>query len=175
MKTYTINGSLTRIPMIKILFFIAAFFSFHFAEAQQIEKWKIENLEEKIKTTDAPTIINFWATFCKPCIEEMPYFQELSKKYEASGVKLILVSLDMAEAYPQKINNFIKKYKIAAPVVFLDETNADIFCPRVDESWSGAIPASLFINNKTGYRNFIEDQLTKEELEKEILALISLK
>jgi thiol-disulfide isomerase/thioredoxin len=161
--------------MIKTLFIIASFFFFQFSEAQQIEKWKIENLEEKISTTDAPTIINFWATFCKPCIEEMPYFQELSKKYAANGVKLILVSLDMAEAYPQKINSFIKKFKITAPVVFLDETNADIFCPRVDESWSGAIPASLFINNKTGYKNFIEDQLTKEELEKEILALISLK
>jgi thiol-disulfide isomerase/thioredoxin len=161
--------------MIKILFFIAAFFSFNFVGAQQIEKWKIENLEEKIKNIEAPTIINFWATFCKPCIEEMPYFQELSKKYEANGVNLILVSLDMADAYPEKINTFIKKYKISAPVVFLDETNADIFCPRVDESWSGAIPASLFINNKTGYRNFIEEQLTKEELEKEILALISLK
>jgi thiol-disulfide isomerase/thioredoxin len=161
--------------MIKTLFIIASIFSFHFAEAQEIEKWKIENLEEKINNTEAPTIINFWATFCKPCIEEMPYFQELSKKYEASGVKLLLVSLDMADAYPTKINTFIKKYKITAPVVFLDETNADVFCPRVDESWSGAIPASLFINNKTGYRNFIEDQLTKEELEKEILALISLK
>ena len=161
--------------MIKPLFILATILCNQFVEAQQIEKWKIETLEQKISTTDAPTIINFWATFCKPCIEEMPYFQELAKKYEASGVKLILVSLDMAEAYPTKINNFIKKYKITVPVVFLDETNADVFCPRVDESWSGGIPASLFINHKTGYRNFIEDQLTKEELEKEILALISLK
>ncbi len=140
--------------------------------AQSIAIWKLADLEDAIKNAEKPTIINFWATFCKPCIEEIPYFQELVKKYESSGVELILVSLDVKEAYPKKMKAFASKLKFTAPIRFLDETDADFFCPKVDETWSGAIPASLFINNKTGYRNFFEDQLSKEDLNKEIQLLI---
>ena len=142
------------------------------SSAQDIPKWKIGELEAYIKQADKPVIINFWATFCKPCVEEIPYFQKLAKKYESSGLKLLLVSLDAEDAY-QKISPFAKKYKFSAPIVFLDETNADLFCPRIDESWSGAIPASLFVNNKTGYRKFFEEQIPKARLEKEIRTLVA--
>ena len=66
------------------------------------------------------------------------------------------------------------KRHITAPVLWLDETNADYFCPKVDAKWSGAIPATLFINSKTGYRNFIEEQLSHEELKKEIMAILKM-
>lgn len=122
--------------------------------AQEIPKWKLADLEKAIANAEKPTIFNFWATFCKPCIEEIPYFQQIVKKYKSAGVQLILVSLDVPEAYPTKIKSFAKKLKFTAPVKFLDETNADLFCPVVDSAWSGAIPASLFINNKSGYRSF---------------------
>jgi len=157
-----------------ILFFVFAFF-LTTANAQEIKKWKVQDLEAAIKNADKPTIINFWATFCKPCIEELPYFQETAKKYDSAGVQLILVSLDLPQAYPKKISAFAAKNKIKAPIVFLDETNADLFCPRVDPNWSGAIPASLFVNNKTGYKKFFEDQLSKEQVEKEIISMINSK
>jgi thiol-disulfide isomerase/thioredoxin len=156
--------------LILILFFA---FSFSSATAQEIKKWKLQDLEAAIKNADKPTIFNFWATFCKPCIEELPYFQEAAKKFNSAGVQLILVSLDLPKAYPTKISAFAKKNKIKAPIAFLDETNADLFCPKVDSTWSGAIPASLFVNNKTGYKKFFEDQLSKAQVEKEILSMIN--
>jgi thiol-disulfide isomerase/thioredoxin len=136
--------------------------------AQNIPKWKIHDLKAAISNADKPTIFNFWATFCKPCVEEIPYFQQLVKKYDSAGVRLVLVSLDLSEAYPKKIASFASKHKFTSPIKFLDETNADAFCPAVDSSWSGAIPASLFVNNKTGYRKFFEEQLSRKKLEKEI-------
>lgn len=138
--------------------------------AQEIKKWKLNDLATAIQTAEGPTIFNFWATFCKPCIEEVPAFQEVAKKYEAAGVRLILVSLDLPETYP-KLKSFAAKRKFIAPVVFLDETNADLFCPVVDEKWSGAIPASLLINHKTGYRKFFEEQLSRQQLQKEITVM----
>jgi len=159
----------------KIILLLVFAFSLTSANAQEIKKWKVQDLEAAIKNADKPTIINFWATFCKPCIEELPYFQETAKKYDSAGVQLILVSLDLPQAYPKKISAFAAKNKIKAPIVFLDETNADLFCPRVDPNWSGAIPASLFINNKTGYKKFFEDQLSKEQVEKEIISMINSK
>jgi thiol-disulfide isomerase/thioredoxin len=157
--------------MIKAFFLSAFLFIVSAVQAQELPAWKLSDLQAAIKS-DKPTILNFWATFCKPCIEEIPHFQEMAKKYEKQGVQLILVSLDPKDAFPQKIKTFVQRRGFTARMAFLDETNADIFCPAVDESWSGAIPATLFINNKTGYRKFYEEQLSKEQLEKEIVKLL---
>ncbi len=154
------------------LFLVATIFLTLNSNAQDIPKWKLVELETAIRTAEKPTIFNFWATFCKPCIEELPYFQELVKKYDSVGVQLVLVNLDAADTYA-KLPKFAKRFKITAPIFFLDETNADLFCPMVDSKWSGAIPASLFVNNKTGYRKFYEESLSKGTLEKEIIKLIS--
>lgn len=135
------------------------------SHAQVIYKWKLQDMKNAIADAKEPTVFNFWATFCKPCAHEIPYFQQLVKKYKSSGLKLVLVSLDMKEFYPTKIRTFAKQRKFTAPIAFLDETNADVFCPAVDSSWSGALPASLFINNKIQYRSFYEGELTKEKFE----------
>ena len=144
-------------------------------QAQDIPKWKIGELEAYIKNSNKPTVVNFWATWCKPCIAEIPHFQKLVKQYEKEGVDLLLVSLDMAENYPGELKRFAERFKFTAPIVFLDETNADIFCPKVDENWSGAIPASLFINHKTGYRKFIEAEISEQKFEAELKALVATK
>ena len=91
-------------------------------------------------------------------------------KYEKDGLQILFVSLDMQDDYPAKVNSFIKKRKMSA--VWLDETNADYFCPKVDEKWTGAIPATLFINNSKNYRKFVEEQISEEALEKEIMTLL---
>ena len=142
--------------------------------AQETPAVKITDLEKLITESKTPLVINFWATFCKPCMEEIPYFQKLERTYAAKGVKLLLVSLDMQDAYPEKVKTFIKKRRITLSTCRLDETNADYFCPKIDESWSGAIPATLFVNNSIGYRKFVEDPLTEKQLENEIRALLKL-
>lgn len=136
--------------------------------SQKINKIKVIELDKIIKETQEPFIVNFWATYCIPCIEEIPYFEELSRKH---GVKLLLVSLDLESFYPKKIKSFAAKQKYQSPISWLDEYDADYFCPIVDPIWSGAIPASLFLNNETGFRKFIEEQVTKDELERIILAM----
>lgn len=140
--------------------------------AQEIKKIKITDLQKTIAESKTPLIVNFWASWCVPCIEELPYFMEEAKKHEKDSLQLLLVSLDFDEQYPNGLSKFIQKRKITAPVVWLDETNADYFCPKVDAKWSGAIPASLFINNSKGYRKFFEAQLSHEELKKEIMAIL---
>jgi thiol-disulfide isomerase/thioredoxin len=158
--------------MRNIFFTVIASFIGSSLFAQEIKSIKITELEKTIAESKTPLIVNFWATFCKPCIEEIPYFQEEVKKHEKEGVQLLLVSLDLKSYYPQKVQAFADKQKFTAPVIWLNETDADYFCPRIDPKWSGSIPASLFINNKTGYRKFLEAELTKEELQKEISALV---
>jgi thiol-disulfide isomerase/thioredoxin len=153
------------------LILITFFFAFP-VFGQAIKKIKITDLEKIIAESKTPLIVNFWATFCKPCMEEIPHFQKLGKKYESKGVKLLLVSLDMKDDFPGKVNAFIRKNKIVTPTAWLDETNADYFCPKIDKTWSGAIPATLFISNRSNYRKFTEEPLTEAQLEKEINAVL---
>ncbi len=147
-------------------------FIFSRAEAQDIQKWTLTDLKSAVKNADKPTVINFWATFCLPCLDEVPYFQQLVKKYESAGVKLIFVSVDPSENFPKKIQTFTVQHNFRYPVKFLDETDAKKYCPVVNKNWSGALPATLFINHKTSYYHFFEEQLTAVQLEKEIKLMI---
>lgn len=140
--------------------------------AQQVPVWKMTDLQTAMDTATVPTVFNFWATFCKPCIAELPHFQAAANRYQTRGLRLVMVSLDLKEAFPKTVVAFTKKLKLTSPVVFLDEANADLFVPQVDSSWSGAIPASLFLNKEKGYRRFIEEELSKQKLDTEIEAML---
>jgi len=142
------------------------------ASAQSIRKIKITDLEQTVQESTTPLIVNFWATFCIPCIEEIPYFQQQVAAHKKDSVQLLLVSLDLPDEYPDGISRFMKKRKITAPVGWLNETNADYFCPKVDSNWSGAIPATLFVNNARNYRRFHEEQLSEAQLIKEMKMML---
>lgn len=143
----------------------------------QVTAVKITEVEKMIAESKTPLIINCWATWCKPCVEEIPYFIEETNKRNnpavtSDSVRLVLVSLDFKESFPDAIKNFAAKRNFTAEILWLDETNADYFCPKIDPKWSGAIPATLFINNKTGYRKFYEEQLSHDELKAEMMQLL---
>lgn len=144
----------------------------HTIHAQEIKRWKMNDMLDYIKKSDSALVVNFWATFCGPCIEEIPYFQSIAEKYKDQKVKLLLVSLDFKEYYPQKIAAFAKRFGFTAEIVWLDEEKPDDFCPKIDSSWSGAMPATLFVNNLNRYRKFVEIQLKPEEVETAIKNLV---
>jgi thiol-disulfide isomerase/thioredoxin len=133
-----------------------------------IRKIKITDLESLIAQSDHPLIINFWATFCVPCVKEIPYFQSTVANYRADGVELVLVSLDLPDYYPVRIASFAQGHGFTSRIVWLNETNADYFCPKVDARWTGGIPSSLFIDNKSHYRRFFDRQLTEPQVDLEI-------
>lgn len=134
---------------------------------QEVKKMKVKDVEAYIQNSNRPMLVNFWATWCAPCVEEIPYFIETVKKYEADSVELVLVSLDFPNYYPGQVTGFIKQKKYEATFFWLNETNADYFCPRIDKKWDGTIPVTLFVNNKTGYRKFFNRALTDRQVELE--------
>jgi thiol-disulfide isomerase/thioredoxin len=147
-----------------LLFTLAAFVLL--ANSQTIAKWKIEDVVKSYSAkNDTVYVVNFWATFCKPCNEELPDFIRLVDKYKKQKVKMLLVSLDLPSYVAVRLPAFIKKNKYNTNHVWLNETNADHFCPMIDARWSGAIPATIIVNNKTGYKKFVEDQISAEDFE----------
>ena len=158
--------------MKRVLLLILLVASVYPLVAQKVNKVKIEELAAYIQKADHPLVVNFWATWCVPCVQELPYFQSGVKKYTEQKMELVLVSLDFATNYPKKIKEFLRKNQYEGRFYWLDETNADHFCPQIDSKWDGAIPASLFFNPKTGYRSFFQRQLTEPQLELELKALV---
>jgi thiol-disulfide isomerase/thioredoxin len=141
--------------------------------SQQIRKVKIGDVEKMIDTSSSPIIVNFWASWCQPCIHEIPWFEKAVGEMKDKNVKIILVSLDFASDYKNNvIKNFVQKQGYTSTVVWLDETNADKFCPKIDSSWDGAIPVTLMVNNKKHYRQFYEFQLKEERFKLELAKLV---
>ncbi len=142
--------------------------------AQEIKKVKINELVKMIDTSSVPLVINFWASWCAPCIKEIPWFEKSVAAFKDQNVKLILVSLDFAEDYPKGIAAFAKKNNYQSTIVWLDETNADEFCPKIDEKWDGAIPVTLMVNKQRKYRQFFAQQLPEQRLVQELQKLVGL-
>ncbi|MFY0673506.1 MAG: redoxin domain-containing protein [Bacteroidia bacterium] len=118
------------------------------------------------KDNDTTYVINFWATWCKPCIEELPYFEAIGEKYKGQKLKIILVSMDFENRVKKGVIPFIEKNKIKSKVVVLDDPAQHEWIPKIDKSWTGAIPATYIYRSKKS--KFYEQSFTKEELEKAI-------
>ncbi|WP_338731208.1 TlpA family protein disulfide reductase [Mangrovimonas cancribranchiae] len=137
------------------------------SEAIDLEVYDFKGLEKMLSTqSDTTYVVNFWATWCKPCVKELPYFEKLRSNYKDKNVELLLVSLDFPAKYESKLKPFIKEHNLKSKVVALDDPGMNTWIPKVNENWSGAIPATL-IFNKTE-RKFFEKSFTYDELETEL-------
>lgn len=140
--------------------------------AQQAQLIKLAQLQELMDAkTDHIKVINFWATWCAPCVKEMPLFEKLGQ--DRSDVKVTLVSMDLdLDPNPEKVHKFVARKKIQSQVLILDETNPNSWIDKVDKNWSGALPATIIINGKTGQRKFVEKELHEGDLEKLIAEIL---
>jgi thiol-disulfide isomerase/thioredoxin len=157
-----------------IVIFLYALSAFSKSNAQEINKWKITDVQEMLNAEGGVVVLNCWATFCKPCVGEIPHFIRTVEQFKNRGVNLYLLSLDLPSQYPEKIRQFINIKQFKGPQhAWLEETDADYFCPKIDSLWSGSIPATLILNRKTGYRAFFEEEMTSAKLEIEIERALS--
>lgn len=108
-------------------------------------------------------VVNFWATWCKPCVGELPYFENANKNFPADKVKVILVSLDFPKE-KERLKAFVAKREMASTVYHLNETNANVYINKIDSSWSGAIPATVFYKNGKKVL-FHEGEFNQQELD----------
>jgi len=157
-----------------IILFIAFVCSSTIAFAQDVPVYeKYDDLEKEILTitNDKTYVINFWATWCGPCVAELPYFEELNQKYKDQNVELILVSIDWATNLDKKVKPFIVRKGLQSKVILFDDPKANDWIDKIDPSWSGAIPITLFMdkNNKQFYE---KEYHSLEELETDLNTFI---
>lgn len=139
----------------------------------EIKVIKYEQLFEKInQPTDQLIVVNFWATWCGPCVEEMPNFLQVNEEYKNNPkFKLIFVSMDRAKQL-EAVKSFIKKFDIQAEVVLLDDNKRmNEWIPAIDKSWSGNIPVTAFYKNGQKV-HFVGAEMSKDELKHHVQTYI---
>ncbi|GAA4277696.1 TlpA family protein disulfide reductase [Aquimarina mytili] len=137
----------------------------------EIPIYDFKSFEPLLKINDGKTrVINFWATWCKPCVAELPYFELINSRYPYNEVEVILVSLDLPGHIEGKLIPFVKKQKIESKVILLDDPDANSWIPKVSKEWSGSIPATIIYNGNTS--KFFERSFTYNELEKELKKML---
>lgn len=120
---------------------------------------------------DTTYVVNFWATWCKPCVEELPHFEQLYQEYKDKKVRLILVSLDFEKQLKTSLLPFIKENKLQGEVVVLQQKGMDIWIDKINPTWSGSIPATIIYNKNK--KAFFEKMFTQEELKVAVSSVVS--
>jgi len=134
-----------------------------------IEVISFEQLENKINVNNDTTyVLNFWATWCKPCVDELPYFLDLHKEWKNKKIKFLFVSLDFVKKKDQ-VNIFINKKKCDAQFYLLNAPNQNEWIDKIAYEWEGSIPATLVFNNARKKKIFYEREFTYEELKTELI------
>jgi thiol-disulfide isomerase/thioredoxin len=137
------------------------------ADGMSVKAYNYEGLKHFLnQKNDTTYVVNFWATWCVPCVAELPHFEALNEKYKDNKVKVLLVSLDMDKKIESQLIPFIKKRQLKSEVIILRDPDADSWISQIDSSWTGAIPATLIYNKDQ--RKFYEKSFTYDGLEKEV-------
>lgn len=137
--------------------------------SQNIKLIKVSELLKRVNNnSDTTYIVNFWATWCAPCVKELPSFDTIATTYPNDKIKILLVSLDFVDAIDTRLIPFIKKKQITHEIVVLDETNGNYFIPQISEKWSGVIPATWIINHNKKVNYFFERKIQFDFLKTKI-------
>jgi thiol-disulfide isomerase/thioredoxin len=135
------------------------------AYSQAVRQIKIPDLEKLLGSSEnSLLVINFWATWCPPCIKELPHFQKVSEELKSENVRFIFVSLDFPSQIESQLMPFLKKNQFTSPVSVMMDIDYDKWISKVDQSWQGNIPATLFLNNARKIRLFHPGELEENEL-----------
>ena len=141
-----------------------------FSSKAQVKLLTIDELNKRFANgKDTTFVVNFWATWCSPCVAEIPHFEKLNVAKFKKPIKVLLISLDFKSKLQRAVIPFVQKNKINAEVFLLNEPDQQAYVNRIGEKWSGAIPATWFVNKKV--RRFFEQEFTETELRNTLINL----
>lgn len=157
------NNKLKPSKYLLVLVFLSLF---RLSEAQ-IKTYDFDGFEPLMyQNNDTTYVINFWATWCVPCVKELPSFEKINQEYRNRKFKMILVSLDFGQSVEKRVSDFKNKMSLSAQMCVLDDPKSNTWIPKVDKNWSGSIPATLIYRKNK--RQFYNQSFSYEELKSEI-------
>ena len=144
--------------------------SFLSVKSQSFKTVKFTEVEAILNSTnDTLYIINFWATWCGPCVAELPYFEELTEKYKTEKLKVILITMDFKSDVEKRLIPFLDKKKLNSKVWWLDEAKQSDLIGKIEDTWYGEIPFTLLRKGSTKDRFWKAGKWEKEVLNQKVI------
>lgn len=154
----------------RILLFVSLFLGCSDV-SNELEVYDYEGIKKFLEPQNAKIyVVNFWATWCAPCVKELPHFEALNDNYP-SEVEVLLISLDFPNQIETKLKPFLKHKQLKSKVIVLDDVDMNSWIPEIDPNWDGAIPVTLIFNNEK--RQFYPQSFTYDQLVSEVEKFIN--
>jgi len=143
----------------------------HQSPAQDVRFISLPELKGILdQKSDSVKVINFWASWCKPCVDEIPYFMQLKNDWKNRKVEWIFVSVDFVREHNDVLEK-VTELKLDGELYQVNE-KGDNWIDQVDTKWSGAIPYTLLIEpdgeRSAQYFSFASYSDLKKFIEKKI-------
>lgn len=125
------------------------------------------DLMEAVRASGAKiVVINFWATWCMPCVEEFPAFVRVNNEMKSESVKVIFVSVDFEDEIAE-VQRFLSKHRVTDQT-YIATGNQDAFIKAFHPEWVGSVPATFIYDGNGTQYTFWEGKVTYEELKQRI-------
>lgn len=147
--------------------------TFNVADSQEVERIRIPELEKILNNPDDRiNVVNFWATWCGPCVREFPLFEKVAGEYKGKNVRFLMISLDFPSQVEKQLIPFLEKNKATIDIAVMMDVDYNAWIDKVDKGWQGDIPATLVFNNARNQRNFHKGEIDEQGLRKLINAYL---
>lgn len=122
----------------------------------------------KVKSSTARLVlVNIWATWCQPCVEEFPELVKIREDFKGRGVEVLLVSADFDDQM-EKLNAFLLKNKVDFEVYLKAGKDMD-FIESFDPRWSGALPVTFLFDDRGQVVELWNEKISYEQLNQSLL------
>jgi thiol-disulfide isomerase/thioredoxin len=117
-------------------------------------------------------LLNFWATWCPPCVREFPELVEVEKAYRARGVAVISISADSPHKVEKELLPFLEKHRPEFEVYVKKDGDIMAFTRVIDPDWKGTLPSTFFYDRRGKPYVKRYSEMTRLEMEKILNALL---
>lgn len=135
---------------------------------------RVSELKERImRDSGKVVLVNVWATWCKPCKEEMPQLVRLRKNVSRNEFSLILVSADDSELVDTKVRPALKSLGVDFPSYIINERSDEAFMNGMDSTWNGALPTTFVYDRKGKLSKIMTGERTYKQFEETVGKLLA--
>ena len=139
-----------------------------------LEVYDLAKLQQEIQKSGAKvTLVAVWATWCMPCIEEMPVLDAYYQQHRADGFRVVGLCTDDRADMADKIQSVLERSKVSYRMGLLTPGGEDAFFKGVDLEWDGQLPKGLVFDANGKKVDAFSQAITREALDAKIAPLLA--